>query len=180
MPFLSGAEEIYLDNGEAIGFLKPYDDGKYAFMTILPNDDSIDINEFMADMSPEEYWMFWESADSSVEVQIRMPEFKSEYEIRLPAILKDMGMVDAFDENNADFSNLCSTGAYISDVIHKTYIDVNRNGTQAAAATAVIVTEKAAMPQEETHFVICNRPFAYAIVDLDTGLPVFIGTVQDV
>ncbi|MBP5492766.1 MAG: serpin family protein [Clostridiales bacterium] len=178
--FLCGSERVYLDNGNATGFLKEYDDGKYAFMTILPNDESIDINEFIADMTPAEYWAFWESQDDSLEVLTFMPQFKSEYEIQLPDILQDMGITDAFDAGKADFSNLCKTPVFISEVIHKTYIDVNKDGTQAAAATAVSMREAASLSITTERIVSCDRPFAYAIVDLDTGLPVFLGTVEKV
>ena len=177
--FLYGSENIYLENGEAIGFLKPYEDGKYAFLTILPEDRDVDINEFMADMTAEEYREFWESRDTYDNVYTSMPEFKNEYEVMLPDILQDMGMEYAFDRDAADFSNMCIMQAYISKVIHKTYIEVDRNGTKAAAATAVVMDGKSAMPVEEKE-VFCDRPFAYAIVDLQTGVPVFIGTVEDV
>ncbi|MBO4650201.1 MAG: serpin family protein [Clostridiales bacterium] len=178
--FLSSTESLYLSNDEATGFIKEYDDGKYAFMTILPNDASIDINEFMADMTSDEYWEFWNSKDSSMEVQTKMPQFKSEYEVHLPMALQKMGMTDAFDERKANFSNLCKTDAYISDVIHKTYIEVDREGTKAAAATAVLITESCVAEPEPYHTVYCDRPYAYAIVDMDTGLPVFLGTVESV
>ena len=53
--YLSGEETTYLSNGKAIGFLKDYDDGKFTFMTILPEDENVDINEFIANLTPEEY-----------------------------------------------------------------------------------------------------------------------------
>ncbi|MBO4474438.1 MAG: serpin family protein [Clostridiales bacterium] len=179
-PFLSSTEVAYLSSDEAVGFLKDYDDGKYTFMTILPNDVSVDINEFIADMTAEEYWQFWNSRDMSGEVQALMPEFKSEYAIELQRALSDMGMKDAFDEDNADFSNMSSTDVYISKVIHKTYIEVDRAGTKAAAATAVVMTESTCAEPGTVHRVVCDRPYAYAIVDRSTGLPVFLGTVENV
>lgn len=178
--FLSGEESTYLSNGKAIGFLKDYDDGKFTFMTILPEDENVDINEFIANLTPEEYWEFWNSQDDSMEVYTVMPEFKSEYDIHLPAILSDMGMKDAFSETAADFSNMTKKDVYISDVIHKTYIEVNRKGTKAAAATAVVMTEKCIAEPDPARYVTCDRPYAYAIVDKDTGLPVFLGTVETV
>jgi len=177
--FLSSTESLYLSNSEAQGFLKEYDDGKYAFMTILPNDESIDINAFMADMTTDEYWEFWESRDASSDVYTMMPEFKAEYGVSLPDILKKMGMTDAFDSEKADFTNMAKTRPYITDVIHKTFIEVDRNGTKAAAATALIAEDSCAEPVE-VRKVICNRPYAYAIVDMQTGLPVFLGTVENV
>ena len=174
--FLSGEEQVYLNNGKASGFLKNYDDGKYAFMTILPDDEKADINQFVADMTAEEYWAFWNSQTTEWEVSTVFPEFKNEYQANLNNILIDMGMKDAFDPDKADFSNMAKTMPYISTVMHKTFIDVDRAGTKAAAATAVVMNDSCAAPSEKS--VICNRPFAYAIVDRDTGLAVFLGTVE--
>ena len=179
-PFLSSSESVYFNNGEAVGFLKAYEDGKYAFLTILPNDASVDINEFIANMSAEDYWEFWNSREVACRVQAMMPEFKSEYAMELQGALSDMGMKDAFDEDNADFSNMSSTEVFISKVIHKTYIEVDRAGTKAAAATAVIMTESACEDPGPVYRVVCDRPYAYAIIDQATGLPVFLGTVENV
>ena len=179
--FIHGKESVYLQNEKATGFLKDYDDGKYAFLTILPNDTAMDINEFIANMTPEEYWAFWESQSGDFEVNTAMPEFKSEYDVQLARILYDMGMEDAFDERKADFSNMATSQPWISKVIHKTFIDVNRNGTSAAAATAVVMTDECVREEpDNVKKVICDRPFAYAVVDKETGLPVFLGTVENV
>ena len=178
--FLMSNEGVYLDNGKATGFIKVYEDGKYGFMTILPNDKSIDINDFMANMTPEEYWSFWENKDNFADVYALMPEFTSDYNIDLSDILPDMGMKDAFDERKADFSNMahCENNVYISKVVQKTHIEVTREGTKAAAATAIYADETECI--HEYHEVICDRPYAYAIVDMETGLPVFLGTVEDI
>lgn len=178
--FLSSEESTYLSTDKARGFLKYYDDGKYAFMTILPEDENIDINDFMANLSSDEYWEFWDSQEDSMEVHAKFPEFQSDYDIHLPGILSDMGMRDAFSDVAADFSNMTSKNVYISDVIHKTFINVNRDGTTAAASTGVVMTEKCIEEPSNARYVICDRPFAYAIVDVDTGLPVFLGTVENV
>ena len=80
----------------------------------------------------------------------------------------------------ADFSNMTDIGVFISRVIHKTHIEVNRSGTRAAAATAIEMKCMAAMEPEEMRSVICDRPFAYAIVDVESGLPVFLGTLETI
>ena len=178
--FLFSTESIYLHNADATGFIKEYDDGKYAFMTILPNDENVDINTFVANMSADDYWEFWDSMETDCKVYTRMPEFESEYDIQLNEVLKTMGMEDAFNEARADFSNMSLDPVYISKVIHKTYINVNREGTEAAAATAVVMEKGEIAAPEISYNVYCDRPFAYAIVDMDTGLPVFLGTVETV
>lgn len=178
--YLRGTEDIYMESETATGFLKDYDDGKYAFITILPQDADVDINEFIANMTPEEYWAFWDSRDMSGKVMAVMPKFTSEYDVSLSGILQDMGIADAFSDAKADFSHMTPSQVFIGQVIHKTFISVNENGTEAAAATAVEMRQKSAAGTTVEHEVICDRPYAYAIVDKATGLPVFLGTVESV
>ncbi|MBO4927217.1 MAG: serpin family protein [Clostridiales bacterium] len=179
--FLYSREGTYLYSESATGFLKPYADEQYGFVVILPDDPTIDINEYIANLSPEEYWEFWNNRTANKEVYAMMPEFRSEYSVTLNDILCNMGMDLPFSINKSDFSNLCKERVYISQAVHKTYIDVNRNGTEAAAATALTMTCGASIGEEQhTFYVTCDRPYAYAIVDLQTGLPVFLGTVESV
>lgn len=178
--FLNSHESLYVQNDSACGFIKPYDGGDFAFMTILPDDESISINDYVANMTSEDYWNLWES-QMDAEVISVFPEFTCDYGTSLVPYLMDMGMVLPFDEVQADFSNMVvDNDIYITDVVHKTFIKVDRFGTEAAAATAVVMTDKACEIPDKTAEVICDRPFAYAIVDMQTGLPVFFGTVNDV
>ena len=106
---------------------------------------------------------------------IVLPKFSYDYSVELPAVLKTMGMRDAFDAARADLSGISrSEPLYISKVLHKTHIDLDSAGTRAAAVTAVTVNF-GAMPDYRE--VILDRPFVYMIVDTAAGLPVFIGTV---
>ncbi len=92
-------------------------------------------------------------------------------------------MTEAFTEA-ADFSRMAQTDTgllYINRVLHKTHIEVDRAGTKAAAVTAVEMTNEAAMLEpEETPTVYLNRPFVYAIIDTETGLPIFLGSVNTI
>ncbi len=182
--FLSGNQKDakYLEGDTATGFLKEYEGGKYAFLTILPDDEEADINEFMQNFSSEEYWELWESRTGDVVLSYRFPEFKTEYSASMKKPLMEMGMEEPFGRN-ADFTNMTSEPVLIDDVIHKTYIEVTSKGTRATAATAVEIRAYGMAisdPFEEIKYVICDRPFAYAIVDTETGLPVFLGTVETV
>ena len=92
-------------------------------------------------------------------------------------------MPEAF-QGHADFSNMGTTDTgylYIDRVLHKTHIEVDRTGTKAAAVTAVVMTSESCVMEEETPpHVILDRPFVYAIIDTNTGLPIFLGTVNTV
>lgn len=175
--YLEGTEQVYFNNGKAEGFMKPYAEGQYAFLTILPHAKGVDINQFMSEMTADDYRAFWNSKDTTKLVQTKMPQFESEFSVEMKDILSEMGMEDAFS-SKADFSNMTAEPVFIASVLHKTFIRVTPKGTQAAAATTALMT--LGIGPDETIYVTCDRPFAYAIVDKTTGLPVFIGTVEDV
>ena len=93
--------------------------------------------------------------------------------------LKAMGIEQAFT-SSADFSNISETPLAIGNVIHKTYINVGEKGTRAGAVTAVLVMATSARPSSQPKEVILDRPFVYSIVDTDTGLPIFIGVLNNI
>ena len=169
----------YLKNDNASGFLKNYQDDQFAFITILPDDPDADIYTFMEEMTAEDYMEFWNSYDADQKVRTSLPAFREEYEADLKNALIDMGMDLPFDQDRADFSNLSPSPLYISTVNHKTCIDLNKDGTYAAAATEIRVAQGAAQPDPEIPEVFCERPFAYAIVDKASGLPVFLGIIAN-
>ncbi len=160
--FLHDTEHVYFNNGKAEGFLKPYAEGNYAFMTILPHAKGVDINQFMSEMTADDYRAYWNSMDTSKVIRAYMPQFNSEFSVEMKDILSEMGMEDAFS-GKADFSNMTSESVFIGSVLHKTFIKVTPEGTQAAAATTEIMTM--GLGPEDEIWIVCDRPFAYAIVD---------------
>jgi len=109
-------------------------------------------------------------------VALTMPKFEFESEFRLKNALSDMGMPDAFLWEVADFSGMTGNrDLFIADVIHKAFVSVDEAGTEAAAATAVIMPT--AMPPGELVEVTVNRPFIFLIRDIETGSILFIGRV---
>ena len=101
-------------------------------------------------------------------------------EFLLKEALKTLGMTDAFDAASADFSGVTSdpAGLYISEVIHKTFVDVNEEGTEAAAATAVVVRATAALLEFRPVFR-ADHPFIFIIRDKSSDSILFIGRVMD-
>lgn len=175
---------FYMENDDATGFLKYYEGGEYAFLAMLPNEEGA-IEDFVADMTAEDYVAFYESLTNEYDVKTELPCFSYSYDTTMNDALKNMGMPTAFTEGQADFSPMVTDEnlrLYISNVIHKTYIELDQNGTKAAAVTAVEMTAESAAIEEprEVKEVILNRPFVYAIVDTGNGLPIFIGTVNSV
>jgi serpin B len=109
------------------------------------------------------------------EVTITMPQFEFDSDFSLKDTLAGMGMPIAFTEN-ADFSGMTGNRElFISDVIHKAFVSVDEKGTEAAAASAVIMT-LSAMPSQLVEVTI-DRPFIFLIRDIDTGAILFVGRV---
>lgn len=177
-------EYAYLEDENATGFLKYYADRKYAFAALLPN-EGVTVSDYVSSLTGKHLHTLL-SSPQGVEVRTAIPKFKTETSVEMSEILQDMGITDAFDWTKADLSGLGTTtkeGAnlVINRVLHKTFIQVDEKGTKAGAATAVEVTsDGAAPPQEEPKIVYLDRPFVYMLIDCETNLPFFIGTMMDI
>ncbi len=178
---LNSTEANYFETEDAVGFMKYYEGGDYAFLTILPDED-MTVDEYVQSLTGEKYLEFWNSRTTAYDVWTKLPEFTYEYELKMNGVLSDMGMVQAFSEKDADFTGIAESpdgNLYIDIVLHKTFIEVGQYKTRAAAVTAVIMECGSAMPEPvEIKEVYLDRPFVYAIVEVDTGMPLFIGTLQ--
>ena len=109
-------------------------------------------------------------------VRIFLPKFKTECSFEISKTVKDLGMKSAFD-SKADFLGIYKNFS-VSEIIHKTYIDVNESGTEAAAVTAIIQDELACSPSEEKIISMrVNRPFFFVLSDNDSNIPVFMGVI---
>jgi serpin B len=108
-------------------------------------------------------------------VALSMPRFRVEASFRLDDTLQSLGVRRAFTDD-ADFGGICDPPLSISAVVHKAYIDVGEEGTEAAAATAVAIRSLALRhgPQPDVRLVL-DRPFLFVIADTRTGLPLFLG-----
>ena len=111
-------------------------------------------------------------------VTLALPRFRLESRFALVPALRRLGVIAAFG-SEADFSGITGAGPlWISEVVHQAYIDVDENGTEAAAATATVMRGMAAIQAPPPVTVIVDRPFLFAILDRATGLPVFTGQVS--
>lgn len=170
----------YLKDKKATGFIKPYADG-YSFVALMPN-EGVAIEDYIKSLKGSSFIKTVSNPKEGV-VNAAMPKFSSEYRLEMIEVLKALGMTDAFDGDTADFSRLGHSpegNLYVSNVIHKTYIKVDERGTKAGAATVVEVTPSSAKAEERYYTVTLDRPFVYAVIDNETNLPLFIGTVLKV
>lgn len=173
----------YYESDKATAFKKMYTGGQYAFLAILPKDENISANEFAKNFTYEDYKALVEDGFQNGTASTRMPEFKSDFSYLANDTLKNLGVTDVFsDEGEADLSGISGKQGelYVSRVIHKTHIEVDNIGTKASAATVVTVRNKCETTEVISKEIYCDRPYVYAIVDVNTMTPVFIGTVNQV
>ena len=180
VPMLEGTESTYVTLGGAEGFVKYYGSGGVAFLALLPPAGQT-AAAFLNTVSGEDFVKAYVNrVNGNMRVHTRMPEFECEYEIRLNALLQKLGIRLAFSDM-ADFSKMADKPLKIDEVLHKTYIKVDQYGTEAAAVTAMTAKATSVLPMKLTEkWVYLDRPFVYALVDTDTGLPLFIGTIEKV
>lgn len=148
----------------------PYGSGKVSMYLFLPSANSTLI-KFIYNLNASD-WGKWMSSFSEKELMVVLPKFKAEYDITLNEALKELGMEIIFGEE-ADFSNLCKEKVFIDEVKHKTVMEVNEEGTEAASVTSV------AVKRNGTPKIVFNRPFFCAIVDNTSGSVIFLGYVID-
>jgi serpin B len=150
-----------------------YDGDELSMVILLPEDDQFEVfeeglqaarvSDIISDLQP-------------TGVTLRMPRFEFESEFNLNDPLKDMGMTAAFGAG-ADFSGMTgSPDLYIRAVLHQAFVSVDESGTEAAAATAVVMEEEAPEPLVE---LTIGRPFIFLIRDIETGAILFIGRVMN-
>ena len=160
------------ENFQAINLA--YGDGKMGMYIFLPDSES-NLNSFLRDLNAER-WENWMSQFHGQDVSLVMPKFKLEYETHLGGPLASLGMDIAFT-TDANFSRMAPAPLFIKDVLHKTFVEVNEEGTEAAAVTSVEVGITS-VPPPPIPFVV-DRPFFLAIRDNQTKTVLFMGVVVD-
>lgn len=177
--YMYGSEYSYIETEDATGFMKYYSGGRYAFMAVLP-DENTDIHDYISSFSAGKLTKLFENCSDSG-VLTAIPKFTANCDYELKDTLEKLGITDAFNPETADFTGICSdinSNIYIAAALHKTAIDMNEKGTTAAAAT-VMMPIGAGSVSENAPKVYLDRPFIYMIVDCEYKLPVFIGTVME-
>ena len=177
--YLDSHETIYLSGNNVSGFLKPYDGGKYAFVALVP-DEGVTLADYLRNLTGEHLYQLI-TDHHYADVQASIPKFTARSELELEEPLRAAGISDLFDVSAADLRGLGSAPSgntlYVNSVIHKTYLELDENGTKAAAATSLEVGAGAAPPSEDVKTVTLDRPFLYMVVDTHACVPLFMGTV---
>lgn len=168
---LTDTEFAYFSNDEYEAAVLPYAGKKLAFVAIRPLAGSLEGFEMNAEVVKNAL------KSEKQPINLRLPKFESRFNTEMKPMLIDMGLTDAFLPRGADFSRFgeADENLFISSVLQEVVIRVNEEGTEAAAATLVLMekaTEETAPPKD----VWFDTPFIYAVVDMADGLPLFIGT----
>ncbi len=175
VPMMEQQESFsYTEGGNYQAVELPYDGRELSMVILLPNS-----GQFEAFEKAIEYQQVKDIIENlgKREVRLTMPKFEFDSSFGLKKTLIDMGMPVAFSAG-ADFSGMTGEkDLFISDVIHKAFVSVDEAGTEAAAATAVIM-ELTAMPETPVE-VTLNRPFIFLIRDIETGAILFVGRVMN-
>jgi serine protease inhibitor len=176
-PMMSQLGEYqYYEDDSVQAISLPYGKGRLSFYIFLPR-ETVSLDTFEQQLTPEN-WQQWMNLFGKRDGSIVLPRFKLEYEIQLNEALKVLGMDVAFDRR-ADFSNMTEEDVLINQVKHKTFVEVNEEGTEAAAATSIgMVLTSAAIPQTTFEMVV-DRPFFCAIRDNQTGTILFMGSIRE-
>jgi len=157
----------------------PYGDSLYAMSVLMPTDFDQPIDEFIEEFVNFENVSKWRDGlrSSGRDVMVSLPKFELEYELIYNDMLQSMGMDLPFSESEADFSGIAeldSRNLFISEIKHKTFVAVDEEGTEAAAATSVGIGVTSMPPAVEV-----NRPFVFIIHERTSGVNLFMGKVKD-
>jgi serine protease inhibitor len=166
----------YYENDQFQAVSLPYGSGRWSMYVFLPNAKS-NLTDFNKTLTNEN-WDKWLNSFQKRQGSLALPKFKADFDTSLNQALGAIGMEPAF-ASNADFSKLSDRSAAISQVKHKTFVEVNEEGTEAAAVTAVGIVTTSARPIDEPFNMVVDRPFFCAIRDNQTGTVLFMGNIQD-
>jgi serpin B len=180
VPMMSQSGNYHYYRGSKFqGVSLPYGSGGTSLLLFLPDKDS-SLNDFLKNFTYQNC-EGWIKGFRDTPGDIKIPRFKMDYESSLNEALKALGMDVAFHQNRADFSGMrAQRDLFISEVKHKAIVEVNEEGTEAAATTSVGISVTSARPMPQRFSFIADRPFLMAIRDEQTGAILFMGVITEI
>ena len=175
LPCLSDSRYMkYIDTDELVGAVMDYSDNRLKFVAVKPKDG--DINKLMENLDYAKFVSTVEAAQEG-ECIFQMPKFSIESEIDLNDCVKELGAQLIFDPGNADLSGFGESengNVFVSEIFQKAKIDVDEEGTRAAAATVAVAEDGCAIVEYKE--VILDSSFFWCVYDGETNIPLFMGT----
>ncbi len=167
-------EFSYFENDVFQAIILPYGNQEFSMTVFLPR-PSVSTDSLIS-LFTEENWNSWLGSFGTATGELHLPKFRLEYNISLNAVLSALGMGVAFDPSEADFTGIAErSDLHISQVVHKTFVEVDEEGTVAAAVTVVEIGITSVTPP----LMYVNRPFVFVIRDRHSQSILFIGRVLD-
>lgn len=164
------------ENFQAVSL--PYGQGGAALYLFLPN-EGVSLNNFLSGVNFQN-WQQWMPSFRNAPGDVKLPRFKMNYSRELNDPLKALGMSVAFERGKADFSGIREQkDLFISQVKHKAVLEVNEEGSEAAATTSVAIGITSVRREPERFNFVADRPFLLAIRDQQTGAILFLGAVVE-
>ena len=166
----------YADTGDLQALELNYLGGDISMVVLLPKErDGLEYVE--QSMSKEKLDSIRDSMTRQP-LTVQFPKFEFETEYNLIKPLQSLGLEDAFDRDNADFQGITDEQVYLAKAAHKAFVNVNEEGTEAAAITALVVRATSGPPEPVAEFV-ADHPFMFVIQEKETGDILFIGRVMN-
>jgi serine protease inhibitor len=166
----------YTSNEDFTAVELPYGDSTFSMVVMLPSGEQ-KVSDLVAKLD-DAHWDSWFDHSSLSGVQVDLPKFKYDFKDLLNDPLINLGLGVAFSESDADFTRINPYGdLFISRVIHQTFIDVQEEGTEAAAATIVELLRENSAGGNDLIYFKADKPFLYLIKENSTGAIIFIGKV---
>lgn len=175
----TGSDGYYLPLNGGEGFVKPYQGEKYSFFAVLPPEDT-DLAEFVNGIDGTMFSEAYTAFNTDKDVLLHLPEYSASSDWALSEAMQSLGIQRAFS-GNAEFDHILESGEdlRISMLLQKAVLNLDRNGTYAAAATAgTMMLGAMAGDEKEQVEIFLDRPFLYGIVERSTGIPLFLGAVN--
>jgi len=180
VPLMSRDDEfLYLETAAFQAVELPYGKQRMSLYVFLPAGSS-SLSAFCAQLNANR-WDAWVAQFSHREGHLELPRFRLEYAVQLNEALSALGMGAAFDKGRADFAGMSDVPLYIAEVLHKTFVELNEEGTEAAAVTAVEMAPTVVAPEyrPKPFTMVVDRPFFCAIRDNQTGVLPFLGAIVE-
>ncbi|WP_416671888.1 serpin family protein [Egbenema bharatensis] len=167
---------LYQETDEFQAVSLPYGEGRLSMYVFLPQAD-VPLTQFSQELLSADNWDTAMTRFTRRDGTVELPRFKYEYATRLNDALKALGMPMAFDPDVADLTGLTDQDSFVNEVRHKTFIEVNEEGTEAAAVTSIGIRATSVQIPTEPFVMTVDRPFFYAIRDNESGAILFMGSV---
>ena len=190
VPFMHRADTLRAgragsEGSEMLACEIPYAGGRLAMVILVPDapdpDASDGVENVLAQLDGD--WLASLRTGGGLRrqsVRLALPKWTARKPLSLKKALSELGMQQAFDASQADFSGIDGTrDLFVSDVVHEGFVEVSEEGTEAAAATGVVIGVRSALPPSEPLEIKADRPFLWTVIDTRTGSMLFAGVVAD-